>query len=121
MGSSIAAAEPLIQATLLGEAVDTAPVAVFVADDELRYVAVSHFAAEMLGYTREELLALRVTDVARDERAADAYAEVLEGGTAEGKTTLTRKDGTTFEFRYVAAETRVGGIPLFVSVGVADD
>ena len=54
------AAEPLIQASLLGEAVDTGPVAIFVADEQMRYVAVNAYAAELLGYTRAELLELRV-------------------------------------------------------------
>ena len=53
--------EPLVQSVLLGEAVEHAPVAILVADDEMRYVAANATACELLGYTREELLQLRVT------------------------------------------------------------
>ena len=51
--------EPLVQSVLLGEAVEHAPVAILVADDEMRYVAANATACELLGYTREELLQLR--------------------------------------------------------------
>ena len=116
----VSAAEPLIQATLLGEAVDAAPVAIFVADDELRYVAVSRHAAEMLGYTRAELLELKVTDVARDDDGAVfAHAALRTNRGVEGSALLTRKDGTTTSFRYVSSETRIAGMPLYVSIGVA--
>ena len=49
--------EPLIQTSLLGEAIENGPVAVFVADEHGRYVAVNRAACQLLGYTREELLA----------------------------------------------------------------
>ncbi len=57
-------AEQRIQTGLLGEAVDVGPVLVFVADENMRYIAVNRRACEVLGYEREELLALHVTDVA---------------------------------------------------------
>jgi len=110
-------AEPLIQASLLGEAIDGGPALVFVADEHMRYVAVNQFAADVLGYTRSELLALRVSDVAAYADASDEYGEVVLHGARRGKSTLTRKDGTTVTFRYVATETRVAGMPLYVSVG----
>jgi PAS domain S-box-containing protein len=96
--------------------VDAGPVAIFVADEEMRYVAVNRLAADMLGYTREELLALRVTDVARAPEAAREYAEMMRHG-REGLAELTRKDGTTVTFRYLAQEPRVARMTLYVSVG----
>ena len=57
-------ARKLIQTTLVGEALDAAPVAIFVADDDRRYIAVNEYACLLLGYTRNELLALGVLDVA---------------------------------------------------------
>src|SRR5918996_961472 len=65
-------AEPLIQASLLGEAIDHGPVAVFVADDDLRYIAVNEFACSLLGYSREELLGLSSTDVMRNAGSEQA-------------------------------------------------
>src|SRR5207245_10731039 len=76
--------EPLIQASLLGEAIEHGPVAVFVADEHGNYVAVNQAACTMLGYTREELLALQVLDVARYSDAPAEWSELLEAGTRAG-------------------------------------
>ena len=64
------AAEVLIQTALLGEAVEAGPALVFVADEQMRYIAVNQFACAALGYTREELLALHVPDIAREPGSA---------------------------------------------------
>jgi PAS domain S-box-containing protein len=109
--------EPLIQASLLGEAIEHGPAAVFVADEHGNYVAVNQAACTMLGYTRNELLRLRVVDVARYSHAPEEWSELLETGTRIGTSVLTRKDETTVEFRYVAGATTVAGMPLFVSIG----
>jgi PAS domain S-box-containing protein len=111
-------AQPLIQAGLLGEALDPGPVAVFVADEHMRYIAVNVYACKLLGYTRDELLQLRVPDVS----AADAegeFAEFIANGHRDGTIELRRKDGSTFEFTYVASETTIAGMALFISVGRA--
>ena len=52
-------------------------------------------ACLMLGYTRDELLGLRLTDVARYEAAAGEFEELMDTGTKLGVSELTRKDGTT--------------------------
>jgi PAS domain S-box-containing protein len=107
-------ANPLIQATLLGEAVENGPVAVFVADENRRYVAVNQAACSLLGYTREELLALHVDDVAAD---VGKWETMRREGTVAGVAELTRKDGATVQFHYVAGSTVVAGMPVYVSVG----
>jgi uncharacterized membrane protein YdjX (TVP38/TMEM64 family) len=56
-------AHALIQSNLLGEALENAQLAVFVADEETRYIAVNSYACRMLGYAREELLDLHVVGV----------------------------------------------------------
>ncbi len=111
--------EPLIQASLLGDAIEHGPVAVFVADDQGRYVAVNQAACQLLGYSREELLTLRATDVARYEEAPAEWAEMELRGSHTGVATVTRKDGSTVGFAYVAGATVVAGMPVFVSVGTA--
>jgi PAS domain S-box-containing protein len=111
--------EPLIQASLLGEAIENGPTAVFVADEHGKYVAVNQAACVMLGYTREELLALRVADVARYPDAGEEWSEMRQSGTRIGSSPLTRKDGTIVEFNYIAGATVVAGMPVFVSVGSA--
>ena len=115
------AADALIQTALLGEAIEGGPALVFVADEEMRYIAVNQFACDALGYTREELLALEVRVVARDATAPAEYDEMLARGVRHGTAVLTRKDGSTAEFFYRAAKTTVAGLTFFVSVGFLED
>jgi PAS domain S-box-containing protein len=110
--------EPLIQAPLLGEAIENGPAAVFVADEDGYYVAVNRAACDLLGYTREELLALTTLDVARYGAAPVEWAAMRKAGTRAGTATLTRKDGSTVEFTYVAGATQVAGMAVYVSIGV---
>jgi PAS domain S-box-containing protein len=111
------AAETLIQTSLIGEAMDTSPALVFVADEQMRYIAVNQFACSALGYTREELLALSVPDVAREPGAPAEYDEMLARGIRHGTALLTRKDGSRVEFFYRAAKTKVAGLSFFVAIG----
>jgi len=111
--------EPLIQASLLGEAVEHGPAAVFVADERGRYVAVNQAACALVGYAREELLAMRVTDLVAPDEAEAPWREMVANGTQRGRSTLKRKDGSTVEFVYLAGETKVAGMPVYVSVGAA--
>lgn len=109
-------ADRFIQATLLGEAVDYGPAAVFVADETRKYVAVNQAACDLLGYTREELLSLHVDDVADSD---GKWEEMQINGSVTGTVDVRRKDGTTVPFRYTAGRTRVAGMPVFVSVGIS--
>ena len=113
--------EPLIQTSLLGEAIEHAPVAVFVADEHGNYVAVNQAACALLGYDRRELLEMNVSDVARYGAAKDEWTEMQRDGAHVGASQLTRKDGSTVEFFYRATKTKVAGLRLFVSVGFVSD
>ena len=110
-------AEALIQTALLGEAVDAGPALVFVADEEMRYIAVNRRACQALGYTRDELLELRVADVAREPTSSAEYDQMLARGFRDGDAILTCKNGSTLAFSYRATKTKVAGLDLFVSVG----
>ena len=107
-------AEPLIQASLLGEAIDHGPVAVFVADDDLRYIAVNELACSLLGYSREELLGLRVTDISRDDAAGEA--DFVAHGARDGESRLVGRDGTEIAIAYRASETSVAGMRFSVLI-----
>ena len=109
--------EPLIQASLLGEAVEHGPAAVFVADEDGRYVAVNQAACALVGYTRAELLALKVADIASDGEGK--WEEMRQKGRVAGTSKLTCKDGSQVDFTYVAGATIVAGMPVYVSVGTA--
>lgn len=121
-GLSLNVAQPLIQASLIGEAIDGGPVLIFVADEEMRYVAVNDYACGALGYGREELLSLAVPDVAADSDAGDQFTRFVRDGEMAGTTTLRRKDGSELRFAYRAKPTSVAGMTLYVSAGwLVDD
>ncbi len=113
---SAAVAHDLVQKSLVGEALDAGPVAVFVADDDGKYLAVNAYACELLGYDREELLRLRVTDVAVNDAAAADYEALQRGGSPSGTTTLRHKNGRDLAMAYRACTTTVGGMQLYIGV-----
>ena len=110
-----------VQQLLLAEALDTAPLLVFVADEQMRYVAVNQTACDVLGYTRRELLQLRVTDVAIAPEAGDLYDSMLRTRRQEGSTPIRAKDGRLIPFFYNARATTVAGMHYFVSVGFVEE
>ncbi len=111
-------ARALIDTVLVGEALEHGPVAVFVFDDSFRYVAVNDYACRLLGYTREELLELRMTDVARYDGARRDYAEMVTAGSQTGTVVLSRKDGDEVPVTYYTQQTTVAGLTFYVSVVV---
>ena len=116
MATSSPVAHEQVQKSHVGEAIDLAPVAVFVADDDRRYLAVNEYACRLLGYTRDELLGLTVTDVAVNAGAGDDYDEMLQSGSHTGLTILRRKDGRELPMHFRAGETVVGGMTLWVGI-----
>jgi len=117
----VSVAKSFVQLGLLGEAVDGAAVAVFVADEEGAYIAANRYACELLGYSREELLTLRVHDVAVDADVQAHYARFVNERRERGAVTLRRKDGSTFLFRYAAGETHISALKYYVSFGLPED
>lgn len=105
----------LIQTTLLGEAVENAPAAVFVADHELQYLAVNRAACVLLGYERDELLALRVSDVSRTPPVEERFRELMARGESAGRRTLVRKDGSEVEIEFWATSTKVAQMTVYIA------
>jgi PAS domain S-box-containing protein len=112
----MSSSEPLVQSVLLGDAVEHAPVAILVADEEMRYVAVNATGCSLLGYTRDELLRLRVTDVASYPEAEGEFEAMMATGELMGRTTVTCKDGSKRSLRHRSSETTIAGITYYVSV-----
>jgi PAS domain S-box-containing protein len=111
-----AVADPLIQATLLADALDNGPVGVFVMGDDFRYVAVNRYACALLGYEREELLALAARDLAPQTDLEAQLHQAVAMRKLGGRSTLQRKDGSSIEVEFRALESTVVGLPFFVSV-----
>jgi PAS domain S-box-containing protein len=117
MAGVAAEAQRLIQIALLGEAIDFLPLAVFVFDEEGRFVAVNAHASELLGYSRNELLQLRIGDLAESPTSAlDAYAEVAEQRASQATTRARRKDGSIIRLEFRGGATVIGGMPFYVGV-----
>jgi PAS domain S-box-containing protein len=92
--------------------------AVFVTDDEGRYLAVNDCATELLGYSRDELAALNARDVSvrSEEEIAEVYAMLERTGAVEQRARLRRKDGVVGAIDFVALASTVGGLPVLVAV-----
>lgn len=79
--------------------VEQASDGIFIADAQGKCLDVNSAGAEMLGYTREELLQLSIPDIVAAEdapRIATEVARVEGGATARSEWTLRRKDGSVF-------------------------
>lgn len=99
---------------------DQTPALIFVADEEMRYVAVNRTACETLGYSRDELLALRVTDVVVTPDAKPLYDAMITIGAQLGSTEIVTKDGTRLGFHYQAATCTIDGVTYYIAAGFAD-
>jgi PAS domain S-box-containing protein len=103
----------LLHQALLGEAADGARVGISVYDDDGRYVAVNRYATDLLGYSRDELLAHDIADFTQGgiDRSVLRHENVREGVRV-----IHRKDGTTRTVAFLVAPTRVAGLPYFVAL-----
>ena len=110
-------ANPLVQSSLLGEAVDSAEIAILVSDEDGRCIAVNKQACSLLGYTRAELLELEVTELVPDADPSECYRRVHASGRTEGVAAARRSDGTPLPMRYWSTPTRVAQMRLVLSVG----
>jgi len=77
--------------------VETAPVAIFIASPDGRYIEVNPAASELTGYTREELLHMSITDLSPAGLSGEhrALFELIrrEGG-QDSEITLLHRDGS---------------------------
>ena len=111
---------PLVQASLLGEAIDTAELAILVSDEDGQCIAVNRHACALLGYTRAELLNLDVPEFVPGTDPRECHREVHASGRTEGVADAVRSDGSTLSVRYWSTPTRVAQMRLVLSVGHAE-
>jgi|GEM_PF-6879278 len=81
--------------------------AVLLADDEARYVDANPVACELVGYSYDELLKLKVWDITPDPDSIQGqlmWEAFIKQGKMTGEYTILRKDGTKrqLEFRAIA-------------------
>lgn len=110
----------LLTPTLLGDAIESSPHAIFVSEEDLGPVlAVNEAACRLLGYSREELLRLPPATWWANE--PDLVAHVYDrlrrpGSHVRATARLRRKDGTLVEIGYWASPTKVSGLDFVLTV-----
>jgi len=89
--------------------VDQAVDAFFLHDANGKFLEVNHRACESLGYSREELLKMKVSDVSslKENEVKSIWDQIQAGSTATVDDYHRRKDGTFFP-----VEIRVGGLDV---------
>jgi PAS domain S-box-containing protein len=109
--------QDLVQETLLGEALEHAPVGAIVLDENGTYLAANRLACDLSGYTRDELLEGGAMALAADpDRVPSTMRSMVNGDLRGGVAQMRRKDGTTVTCEYRVGETRSGGLPFYVVV-----
>lgn len=104
----------VVQLALLGEAVDSLDgVAVFVWNEERRYVAVNDEACELVGRSRQQILGMEVGEMSPD-RATPLLEHARHSPIAVGSSVIHRPDGDV-EIEWVTAHSVVANLPYMVS------
>ena len=103
----------LLHEVLLGEAVESAFFAITVYDDDGRMVAANRRAADLLGYSRDELLRY---DVGAFTDGGFDRTRLFSRDMREGVRLVERRDGSRFPAAFVVAPATLAGLPYFVSV-----
>jgi PAS domain S-box-containing protein len=105
----------LIHQTLLGDAWENATAAISVFSDDGRYIACNRAFCELSGYTREEIMQMRVgVDLAADDRNLQLFKGIVGEGRRRGTGGLKRKDGTVVECDVEAIATTVANLPYHI-------
>jgi PAS domain S-box-containing protein len=108
--------QKLLHATIVGEAIEHAVgAAVFVWNEERRYVAVNEEACRLTGLSRAELIGMPVGDLSPD-RAAGDIERTRATPLLHGRSSFTRRDGQAVELEWVTTHTHVAGLEYMVSV-----
>lgn len=107
---------PFLHQTLLGEAWDNATVALAVFSDDGRYIACNTAFCQLTGYTRAEVITMRVgVDLAPDERAnTQLFREIVGDVRVVGSGGLKKKDGSVITVNFWAIRTRAAHLPYYL-------
>lgn len=100
----------LVQRALLGEIADTMQLGLLAWDGDGTYLAANEAACRLTGYTRDELLALRVGALGGGVAAATPAQRHA------GRATIVRADGGELEVEWVSVAARVATLPAMVSL-----
>jgi len=92
-----------------------AGVTVFTADR--RFLAVNDQYLQLTGYSREEMLALRVGDSLRaDPLDQERFVDLITAAVSAGEADILRKNGEPLAVEFVVIPTRVDGAQAFIGI-----
>ena len=97
---------------------------ILLADDERRYVDANDAAVQLIGYTREELLGLRIEDItppAQRDGLEEMWADFLRRGGLTGTFTLLTAQGREIQVAYGAVANVAPGRHLSILLPIDDD
>lgn len=97
--------------------IEQAPDAVFILDAELNFISVSKLGCELLGYSREELLMLRLFDIDQslDFKNFPSFIDMIrEKGAMKVERLGTHKDGTPIPLEINASVIQAEGTQFFL-------
>jgi PAS domain S-box-containing protein len=108
----------VVHDTLLAEAWQNAHVAAVVFDEGRTYLTANRTYLELVGYSRDEIAALRAgANILADEEGRLAYLELITRRQhLDGSAPLRRKDGEVFMADYVIVPTLVSRMPFFMAL-----
>ncbi|MCD6192685.1 MAG: PAS domain S-box protein [Candidatus Aminicenantes bacterium] len=93
--------------------------AIFIADENARFVEVNQAACELTGYSREELLNMRIPDL-HGEADLHAYKkyfhQIMKGESILSEAKILRKDGTKVNTEFSNKRIFIDGIPYMHTV-----
>ncbi|HEX7184166.1 MAG TPA: PAS domain S-box protein [Thermoanaerobaculia bacterium] len=102
---------------------DNAQDAILLADDEARYVDANPAASELTGYSRDELLGIRVWDLTEGadlQLGKTLWKNFIAAGRQNGEYTLVRGDGGRVAVEYRAVANVLPGLHLAVLNDVSE-
>jgi PAS domain S-box-containing protein len=103
----------LVQETLVRDILYESEVALLVVDDTMRILVANKAAADLSGYTAEELTRLQSWQITGDpEQSARNAKRVHLGGRLASQSTVRHKDGHVIPCSYFAWEVRVAAMPF---------
>ncbi len=82
--------------------IEQAPLGIFIANDKGEYIDVNPNACKLLGYSRDELLALSIPDISDEENPIENFKHLKEVGRKSIETGLKKKDGSIINVRLEA-------------------
>lgn len=103
--------------SLLSVLLERSSIPMFIADDERRYIEINQAACELLGYSRDELLEMKIEEISSPElrpRAPEMFEEFKAAGTLSGPYTVITKDGDEIAVHYSATANVLPGIHLSI-------